>query len=296
VAKMTKTTKRNLVTALLFISPWVIGFLVFTLGPIVLSVYYSFSAYNVFQPPIWIGLDNYTTIMDDPLFYKSLYNTVYYTALSVPGVLVLSLLLALLLNSRLKGMNIFRTIYFLPSVLSGVAVSLLWMWLFNPDSGLINLLLSYLGIEGPLWLNSPYWSKPALVIMSYWGLGGVMVINLAGLQAIPTELYEVATIDGASAWRKFWSITLPMISPTLFFNLITLSIGSFQVFTQAYVMTSGGPVNSTLFYVFYLYRMAFENLRMGYASALAWILFAIIMVFTLIQLRLSKRWVYYQEG
>ncbi|HHT73620.1 MAG TPA: sugar ABC transporter permease [Firmicutes bacterium] len=293
---MTKTTKRNLVTALLFISPWVIGFLVFTLGPIVLSVYYSFSAYNVFQPPIWIGLDNYTTIMDDPLFYKSLYNTVYYTALSVPGVLVLSLLLALLLNSRLKGMNIFRTIYFLPSVLSGVAVSLLWMWLFNPDSGLINLLLSYLGIEGPLWLNSPYWSKPALVIMSYWGLGGVMVINLAGLQAIPTELYEVATIDGASAWRKFWSITLPMISPTLFFNLITLSIGSFQVFTQAYVMTSGGPVNSTLFYVFYLYRMAFENLRMGYASALAWILFAIIMVFTLIQLRLSKRWVYYQEG
>ncbi len=296
MAKMTKTTKRNLVTALLFISPWVIGFLVFTLGPIVLSVYYSFSAYNVFQPPIWIGLDNYTTIMDDPLFYKSLYNTVYYTALSVPGVLVLSLLLALLLNSRLKGMNIFRTIYFLPSVLSGVAVSLLWMWLFNPDSGLINLLLSYLGIEGPLWLNSPYWSKPALVIMSYWGLGGVMVINLAGLQAIPTELYEVATIDGASAWRKFWSITLPMISPTLFFNLITLSIGSFQVFTQAYVMTSGGPVNSTLFYVFYLYRMAFENLRMGYASALAWILFAIIMVFTLIQLRLSKRWVYYQEG
>lgn len=288
--------KRRLIVGLFFIAPWVIGFLLFTVGPIALSIYYSFTSCNIFNPPVWIGLDNYSTLLDDPLFYKALYNTVYYTVLSVPLILILSLLIALLLNSKLRGMSIFRTIYFLPSVLSGVGVSLLWMWIFNPDSGLLNLLLSYIGIEGPLWLNSPVWSKPALVIMSLWGCGGVMVINLAGLQSIPSQLYEVATIDGATGWDQFWYVTLPLITPTLFFNLITLSIGSFQVFTQAYVMTAGGPVNSTLFYVFYLYRMAFENLRMGYASALAWVLFAIIMIFTLIQLRLSDRWVFYQEG
>ncbi len=288
--------KRRLIVGLFFIAPWVIGFLLFTVGPIALSIYYCFTSCNIFNPPVWIGLDNYSTLLDDPLFYKALYNTVYYTVLSVPLILILSLLIALLLNSKLRGMSIFRTIYFLPSVLSGVGVSLLWMWIFNPDSGLLNLLLSYIGIEGPLWLNSPVWSKPALVIMSLWGCGGVMVINLAGLQSIPSQLYEVATIDGATGWDQFWYVTLPLITPTLFFNLITLSIGSFQVFTQAYVMTAGGPVNSTLFYVFYLYRMAFENLRMGYASALAWVLFAIIMIFTLIQLRLSDRWVFYQEG
>ncbi|HEX7002432.1 MAG TPA: sugar ABC transporter permease, partial [Trueperaceae bacterium] len=200
------------------------------------------------------------------------------------------------LNSKLRGMRIFRTIFFLPSVLSGVGVALLWLWIFNPDYGLINLALGYLGIRGPLWLFSPDWSKPAMVIMSLWGMGGVMVINLAGLQSIPEQLYEAAEVDGATGWARFRFVTLPMLSPTLFFNFITLTIGSFQVFTQAYVMTDGGPVHSTLFYVFYLFQMAFESLRMGYASAMAWVLFVIIVGVSLFQIAVSRRLVYYEEN
>lgn len=279
-----------------FVSPWIIGFLIFTALPIFLSAYYSFTAYNIYQPPRWIGLRNYSTLVTDPLFWTALYNTLYYTLISVPLIMVVSLLLALLLNSKLPGMGIFRTIYFLPSVLSGVGVALLWMWVFNPDFGLINSFLEFFGIRGPLWLFSPEWSKPALIIMSMWGLGGVMVINLAGLQSIPGALYEAAKIDGAGPWAQFRYVTIPMLSPTLFFNFITLTIGSLQIFTQAYVMTQGGPINSTLFYVFYLFRLAFENLRMGYASAMAWILFIIIVAVSLFQIRLSRRWVYYEES
>lgn len=279
-----------------FVSPWIIGFLIFTALPIFLSAFYSFTAYNIYQPPRWIGLRNYQTLVTDPLFWTALYNTLYYTLISVPLIMAASLLLALLLNSKLPGMGIFRTIYFLPSVLSGVGVALLWMWVFNPDFGLINSFLEFFGIRGPLWLFSPEWSKPALIIMSMWGLGGVMVINLAGLQSIPGALYEAAKIDGAGPWAQFRYVTIPMLSPTLFFNFITLTIGSLQIFTQAYVMTQGGPINSTLFYVFYLFRLAFENLRMGYASAMAWILFIIIVAVSLFQIRLSRRWVYYEES
>ena len=293
---MSRLARREMHWGWLFVSPWVLGFLIFTAVPLALSFYYGFTAYNVFQPPRWIGLTNYANLLQDPLVGTALYNTLYYTFLSVPLVLALSLGLALLLNSRLPGMAVFRTIYFLPSVLSGVGVALLWMWVFNPDFGLLNSLLGVFGIEGPLWLSSPEWSKPALVIMSLWGLGGVMVINLAGLQSIPNELYEAARLDGAGPWAQFRSVTLPMMSPTLFFNFITLSIGSFQVFTQAYVMTGGGPAHSTLFYVFYLFNVAFKNLQMGYASALAWVLFLIIMSFSLLQVRLSRRWVYYEES
>jgi len=293
---MSPLAKREMVAGWLFISPWVLGFLLFSALPIGLSIYYGFTNFNIYQPPRWIGLANYRTLMVDPLFWKALYNTAYYTFLSVPLMMTLSLLLAILLNSKLPGMRIFRTIFFLPAVLSGVGVALLWLWIFNPDYGLINLLLGYVGIEGPLWLYAPEWAKPAMVIMSLWGLGGVMVINLAGLQNIPPELYEAARIDGAGTWAQFRYVTLPMLSPTLFFNFITLTIGSFQVFTQAYVMTDGGPVNSTLFYVFYLFRTAFESLRMGYASAMAWILFFVIVGVSLFQILVSRRLVYYEES
>ncbi|HEY8425148.1 MAG TPA: sugar ABC transporter permease [Limnochordales bacterium] len=289
---MRPMARREMLYGWIFISPWVVGFLLFTAGPILLSIYYSFTAYNVFQPPTWIGLANYKTLLQDPLFWTALYNTLYYAGLNVPLTLAVSLAVAMLLNNRLPGINVFRTIYFLPSVLSGVAVALLWLWIFNPDYGLINVILGLLGIEGPLWLQSPEWAKPAIVIMSVWSMGGVMIINLAGLQNIPAQLCEAARIDGANAWQLFRHVIIPMLSPTLFFNMITLTIGSLQVFTQAYVMTQGGPVNSTLFYVYYLYKTAFVNLRMGYASALAWVLFAIIMAFTLIQVRQSRRWVY----
>lgn len=293
---MSPLAKREMVAGWLFISPWVLGFLLFSALPIGLSIYYGFTNFNIYQPPRWIGLANYRTLMVDPLFWKALYNTAYYTFLSVPLMMTLSLLLAILLNSKLPGMRIFRTIFFLPAVLSGVGVALLWLWIFNPDYGLINLLLGYVGIEGPLWLYAPEWAKPAMVIMSLWGLGGVMVINLAGLQNIPPELYEAARIDGAGTWAQFRYVTLPMLSPTLFFNFITLTIGSFQVFTQAYIMTDGGPVNSTLFYVFYLFRTAFESLRMGYASAMAWILFFVIVGVSLFQILVSRRLVYYEES
>ena len=293
---MSRMARREMYTAWLFISPWVLGFIFFLALPVALSVYYSFTAFNVFQPPRWIGLANFRALSTDPLFWKALYNTAYYTFLSVPLMMIISLGIALLLNSKLRGMRIFRTIFFLPSVLSGVGVALLWLWIFNPDYGLINLLLGYLGIEGPLWLYSPQWAKPAMVIMSLWGLGGVMVINLAGLQSVPEQLYEAARVDGASNWAQFRYVTLPMLSPTLFFNFITLTIGSFQVFTQAYIMTGGGPVHSTLFYVLYLFQTAFESLRMGYASAMAWILFFVIVGVSLFQLAVSRRLVYYEEG
>ena len=287
-----------------FISPWLIGFLVLTAGPMLASAFISLTSWTMLSPPTWVGLENYETILeDDSLFSISLWNTIYYVLLSVPLGLMVSLLLALLLDRRLKGISVFRTMLFLPSITNMVAVSVLWIWIFNPEYGLLNSVLQKFGIAGPLWLQSETWSKPALVIMSLWGVGGTMIIFLAALQGIPHELYEAAQLDGANSWRRFVHITLPMISPAMFFNLIIGIIGSFQVFTQAFVMTGGaqpgtegGPNNSTLFFVLYLYKRAFQEFRMGYASALAWILFLIILVFTLIQMKLSKRWVYYEAG
>jgi multiple sugar transport system permease protein len=287
-----------------FISPWLIGFLVLTAGPMLASAFISLTSWTMLSPPTWVGFENYEAILkDDSLFSISLWNTIYYVLLSVPLGLMVSLLLALLLDRRLKGISVFRTIFFLPSITNMVAVSVLWIWIFNPEYGLLNSVLQKFGIAGPLWLQSETWSKPALVIMSLWGVGGTMIIFLAALQGIPHELYEAAQLDGANSWRRFVHITLPMISPAMFFNLIIGIIGSFQVFTQAFVMTGGaqpgtegGPNNSTLFFVLYLYKRAFQEFRMGYASALAWILFLIILVFTLIQMKLSKRWVYYEAG
>ncbi|MCU0645940.1 MAG: sugar ABC transporter permease [bacterium] len=288
----------------LFISPWLIGFIFFAAGPILFSMLMSFTRWSLLSPPQWIGIGNYQEILfDDPLVYKSLWNTAYYVLFAVPLGVGLSLALALLLNQKLKGMNIFRTIYFLPSVTNLVAISILWLWIFNPEFGLLNRALSWIGIDGPLWLQSEVWSKPALILMSLWGIGGGMIINLAALQSIPQELYEAADLDGAQRWRKTIHITLPLISPAIFFNLVMNIIGSFQVFTQAFVMTAssaqgqeGGPNNSTLFFVLYLYKKAFQQFQMGYASALAWILFIIILIFTIVQFSLSRRWVYYESG
>lgn len=294
---------KNDLLGYLFISPWLIGFLALALGPMLLSLVMSFTRWSMLSPPLWIGLENYRELILDPLIPTSLWNTAYYVAFAVPLGVLLSLLLALLLHQKLKGIGLFRTIFFLPSVTNMVAVSILWMWVFNPEFGLLNRGLAMLGIDGPLWLQSETWAKPALILMSLWGVGGGMIITLAGLQNIPKELYEAAHLDGARRWHRLWHITLPMISPVLFFNLVMNTIGAFQVFTQAFVMTAsssqgqeGGPNNATLFFVLYLYKKAFQQFKMGYASAMAWLLFLIILVFTVIQFSLSRRWVYYESG
>jgi len=287
-----------------FIAPWVIGFVLLTAGPMAVSVYLSGTSWTMLSPPVPVGLANYETILvEDELFVTSLQNTLYYVAFSVPLCLVTSLILAMMLHQRLRGISVFRTIFFLPSITNMVAVSMLWLWVFNPEFGLLNALLELVGIEGPLWLQSETWAKPSLIIMSLWGVGGTMIVFLAALQGIPQELYEAADLDGAGRFRRLIHITLPMISPAMLFNLIIGVIGSFQVFTQAFVMTGtaqpgseGGPNNATLFVVLYLYKKAFQEFRMGYASALAWILFFLILAVTLVQMRLSKRWVHYEAG
>jgi multiple sugar transport system permease protein len=283
------------------ISPWLIGFTVFTLGPIMVSIVLSFGRWEAITPlssAKLVVFENYAELFRDPRFYQSLKVTIFYTLGSVPLGLVLGLAVAILMNQKIPGITIFRTVYYLPAVVSGVAVAVLWWWIFNGDIGLLNMALTRIGIDGPDWLgkDGKTWALPAFVIMSLWGVGGGMLIYLAGLQNIPTQLYEAATIDGAGRWRKFIHVTLPMISPILLFNLIMGIIGSFQVFTQSYVMTGGGPADATLFYVLYLYYNAFRFHRMGYASAMAWILFIIVLVCTLLVLKSSSAWVYYEGG
>ena len=286
---------REAIWGYVFVGPWIIGFLVFTLGPVVASFGLSFMDYELISAPTWRGLRNYGELLTrDRLFGLSLYNTVYYTLFSVPLGTIVAFLLALLLNVQLPGMNLYRTVFYLPAVTAGVAVSLLWIWLFNSRFGLINFLLRSIGLPGPGWLVDPIWAKPAFILMSVWGVGGTVVIFLAGLQGVPRSLYEAAEIDGANTLQRLRHVTIPLMTPVIFFNMIVGIIGSFQVFTAAYVITQGGPQYSTLFYVLYLFRQGFRLLRMGYAAAMAWILFIIIVVLTLIQLRLSTKWVYYE--
>lgn len=277
-----------------FIAPWLLGFLIFTAGPMIASIVISFMRWELLLPPEFVGFSNWTRMFSDPLFVQSLKVTTVYTVFNVPVGLVASFLLALLMNARVRGIAFFRTLYYLPSLVSGVAVAMLWTWLFNPKFGLINWLLHLVGIPGPGWIFSAQWVLPSFVLMNLWGVGGGMVIYLAGLQGIPTELYEAADIDGAGWSSKLWNITIPMVSPVILFNLIIGMINSFQVFTQAYVMTKGGPGNASLFYVLYLYRNAFQYFQMGYASALAWVLFAIIAFFTFLVFRTSRDRVFYQ--
>ncbi len=275
--------------------PWVLGLGIFIIGPIIASLIFSFMDYSVLLPPKFIGLSNYKTMFSgDPLFWKSLYNTIYMTVIGVPLNIVLSLSVALLLNQKVKGEAFFRTIFYLPSVVPAVAMSLLWMWILNPQVGLVNYILSLFGIEGPMWLASEQWAKPAFIIMGLWGIGGNMVIFLAGLQGVPQHLYDAAVVDGASIWQRFRHVTLPMLSPTIFFVLIMGIIGTFQIFTQAYIMTAGGPMDSTLFYVYHLFNKAFRDFHMGYASAMAWFLFIIIFIVTMVNIKLAPKWVYYE--
>ena len=278
----------------LFASPWIIGFLLWTLGPMIASLGLAFTEWDLLSPARWVGLENVNEMLRDPLVGKALKVTTLYALVSVPLSIFFGMSLALLLNAKIRGLRFYRTAFYLPSVLSGVAVALLWRWLFSPEFGLINLMLSYVGIQGPSWLGDERWALPSLVMMSVWGVGASTIIYLAGLQGIPTDLFEAAEVDGARGWDRLIHITLPMMTPVLFFQLVVGFIAALQVFTQAYIMTNGGPNNATLFMILYLYRSAFQFFRMGYASALAWVLFAYILVLTVLIFRSSSSWVYYE--
>jgi multiple sugar transport system permease protein len=293
--KKLSLARREAINAYLLISPWLIGFIIFTLCPMLASLIFSFTDYSIVKPAHFVGLQNYITMLfNDYRFWHSLKVTLTYAIFAIPLGLALGLFLALLLNAKVPAISVWRTVYYTPAVVSGVAVAILWVYLFNPQYGVINWLLSLVGINGPGWLSSPQWALPALIIMSLWGVGGGMIIYLAGLQGIPTALYEAAEVDGANSVQKFFNITLPMITPVLFFNLIIGIIGTFQIFTSVYVMTAGGPVESTLFYNLNLYNNAFRYQAMGYASALAWALFVIVLVLTLLVFKSSSMWVYYE--
>jgi multiple sugar transport system permease protein len=290
----TPLARREALSFYILILPWLLGFLGFLAYPMLRSLYLSFTSYNLLSPPQWVGFGNYERIFADADFWQSLKVTFLYALGSVPGGSIIALALAMVLSQKLRGINIWRTIFFLPSILSSVAVAVLWLFIFRPEGGLLNMVLGWFGIQGPDWLFSEHWALPALIIMSWWTVGGQMVIYLAGLKGIPDVLYEAAEIDGANDWVKFRFVTLPMLSPTIFFNLVLGIIGAFQVFDAGWVMTRGGPNDATLFYMLNLYRRGFQMAQMGYASALAWILFIIIMIITLLVIRSSAAWVYYE--
>jgi multiple sugar transport system permease protein len=283
-----------------FTGLWIIGLGVFTAYPVLASLYYSFCDYSILQRPVWIGLENYKEMFQDDVFWLSLRNTLYFAVLSVPLGAAVSISLALLLNCEIRGKAFFRAIFYLPSIVPVVASSMLWMWIFNGQHGILNQFLgpifTLFGSSPPAWLGDPAWAKPALILMGLWGVGNSTIIYLAGLQDVPKELYESAELDGAGPVRKFWHVTLPMISPVIYFNVVMGVIGAMQVFTQAFVMSGGpegNPARSTLFYALYLYSMAFYDLRMGYASAMAWVLFLIIALLTWIANRIAASRVHY---
>lgn len=294
-------------TGFLFALPWIIGFLAFSLYPICISLYYSLTDFNIFKAPKWVGFSNYTALFADEKFYKSLWNTFYMVLIGTPVSLVAALLLAVLLNQKIKGISIFRTIFYLPSIVPTVAASLLWLWILNPKMGILNSILKVFGMPQPNWLMDPKWTKPALIIMGIWGVGNMMIIFLAALQDVPRSLYEAAEVDGANSIQRFFNITLPSITPVIFFQLIMNVIYYFQYFTQAYLMVngssggsglngmSGGAENSLLFYALYLFHNAFGYFKMGKASAMAWILFVIVMIVTAIIFKTQDRWVTYGD-
>jgi len=276
-------------------SPWLVGFVVFTAGPMLSSIVLSLTSWDLITPLHFVWFQNYRTLVaGDATVWHSLAVTSFYAVLAVPLNTACGLALAILLNQQIKLQRLIRTVFYLPSVVSGVAVALLWEWIFSPDFGVLNALLGYVGIKGPAWLADPRTVIFAFVIMSLWGVGSGMIIYLAGLQGIPTDLYEAAQVDGAGSVRQFWQITVPMLSPVIFFNVIIGIIGALQTFTQAFIMTNGGPNDASLFFMLYLYRNAFQYFKMGYASALAWVLFIYIMLLTLLVIRSSAVWVYYE--
>jgi multiple sugar transport system permease protein len=277
--------------------PWTIGFLAFTLYPMVVSLIYSFTIYHAKAPLEWVGLQNYIDLLHDDLFWQSLYNTLYMVIIGVPLTLLISLFCAVLLNLNVRGQSFYRVIYFLPSIVPTVASAILWVWILNPQVGILNTLLAGIGIDGPNWMSNPNWSKPGLILLGLWGMGATIVIYLSGLQDVPTALLEAAELDGANWWQRLWKVSVPMVSPITLFNLITGVIFAFQYFAQAYVFRGahdlGYPLNSTLFYSVYLYKNAFLWQKMGYACAMAWVLFIIILLCTLLLLKVSDRFTYY---
>ena len=298
---MTKRARREAIIFYICVAPWLLGFLFFTAGPMIISLVLSFTKWDILTPPVFIGLQNYIqAFTNDPNVGQALKVTVNYTVFQVPLRLLTALLLAMLLNEATHGVSIFRTAFYLPSIVSSVAAAVLFTWIFNPAYGPINGFLGLFGIQGPTWFQDPNYALLGLIIMSPWGVGGEMLIFLAGLKGIPKSLYEAAEIDGAGRLAQFFNITIPMLSPTLFFNLVMAIIGSFQTFDTAYIISTahagsaGDPLKSTLFFMIYVYKEGFSSLRMGYASALAWILFVIIMILTLLVLRSSDAWVYYE--
>lgn len=302
--RLTPRTRRNLTAGLLFISPWLVGFAAFYLYPAIASFYYSFTDFKILEDPRFIGLENYAKLGADPLFWKSLGNTVYLAIFGLPLSILSALAIALLLNTKgIRGISIFRTIFYLPVVVPTVAVAILWIWLLNPQYGLVNEILGAVGLPQPKWFFDPDWTKPGIVLMTVWGVGDVVVIYLGALQGVPRDLYDAAEVDGAGRFTKIRHVTIPMISPAILFNLITGAIAIFQYFTQAYVISEGttsrgsgaigGIQNSLLFYGLHLYNNAFRYFRLGYASAMAWILLLVILVFTVLMLLVSRRRVYY---
>lgn len=288
--------RREAIEGILYLSPWIIGFVVFVAGPLLASLYLGFTKYNVLRPAQWIGVQNYVTAFtQDPLFLPSIWRTFYYALLSVPLAMAGSLVVALLLNQKLWATTMWRTFYFLPTLTPLLAVALLWRWMLNPDVGLVNYLLAQVGIKGPGWLASTTWAIPSLVLMGLWNsIGGSrMIIFLAGLQDVPKEILESAEIDGAGSWSKFWHVTLPLISPTIFFNLVLGIIFALRTFDTALIATNGGPARATWFISLHIYQNAFVSFDMGYASALSWVFFLILFVLTYLQFRLSGSWVFY---
>jgi multiple sugar transport system permease protein len=291
---------RENLTGYLFVMPWILSLLVFTAYPMIASFYFSMTRYNILNPPQWIGVSNFNEMFNvDPLYWTSVGNTAYYVAFSVPLGVIFGLILALLLNQNVKGIGFFRTAFYLPGLVPAVASTLLWMLLLNPQMGIVNGFLGLFGIEKLGWLGSVVWSKPGLILMSLWGgTGSTMLIFLAALKEIPQSLVEAAMIDGANTWQRFWVITVPMISATIFFNLVMGIIGSFQVFASAYVAggNGAGPLNSLLVYMLHLYRNAFRYFNMGYASAMALVMFIVLVALTLVLVRFSRTWIHYESA
>lgn len=280
-------------SGILFAVPWLLQFVLFIVVPFAASFWLSLTDYRFRDFPNMIWFENYADLASDEVFLKSIFNTLYYTVFHVPGVMIISFFIAILLNQKVNGMPLFRTLFYLPSVTAGVATIMLWLVILQPN-GILNQALGLVGIPGPRWLTSTQWAMPSLIIMSFWTVGTTMILYLAGLQGIPQHLYEAAAIDGAGHLRKLWHVTVPMMTPTIFLTLVLGIIGSWQVFTQALILTGGGPANATLFVLLYLYNKAFLIFQMGYASAIAWVLFVIILIFTLIQFGIARRWVYYE--
>jgi multiple sugar transport system permease protein len=288
--------KRGALTGYLFISPVVLGYLIWVAGPMLVAVWLSLTDWDMLRPATFVGLENYRTMLQDDLFWKSLAVTFYFTLVSVPLSLACSFIVALLMNVNVRGISFFRLLFYLPSIVPAVANAVLWVWVLNSEFGLLNTLLNWLGLPKILWLQDPNWAMPALIVMSLWAIGGAMITFLAGLQGIPQHLYESAEIDGANYWSRFRHVTIPMMSPVIFFNLVIGLISALQTFTQGYLMTRGGPQDATLFYGLYIYRSAFRDFKMGYAAALSWVLFAIVLLLSIFVFRYLGRMVYYEES